>query len=183
MTQAIEKVAKLDIARDIAIAERNVYDNEKLDRQAAKMKISLKRKGKFSINCTSCGNQIVDGDLIRHVNKSLYIVCDSAIFAKIERKPVIKNKIKTFDGCQKREKVHGLQCGHNWGSIIIYKECEFVTLSQYNITFFDRQTKKPVICKKWADLVFFIPELSTDDLYQYNEKVKQFRMTTENSSR
>ena len=168
MTQAIEKVAKLDIARDIAIAERNVYEYEELDRQAAKMKISRKREGIFFIKCGVCGKEIVDGALIRHVNKKLYIVSDKAIFEKIERKPVIKKKIKTFDGCQKREKVHGLLCGHNWGSIIIYKECEFVSLSQDYITFFDRQTMKAVICKKWADLVFVIPELSTDDFYQYN---------------
>ena len=168
MTQAIEKVAKLDIARDIAIAERNVYDYEELNRQTAKMKISRQREGKFSIKCKMCGNEIVDGALIRHVNKRLYIVCDKAIFAKIERKPVAKKKMRTFDGCQKREKVHGLHCGHNWGSIVIYQECEFVSLSQDYITFFDRQTLKPVICKKWADLEFVIPELSNDDLYQYN---------------
>ena len=168
MTQAIEKVAKLDIARDIAIAERIVYDYEELDRQAAKRKISRQIKGIFSINCKMCGKEIVDGALIRHVNKRLYIVCDKAIFAKIERKPVAKKKMRIFDGCQKCEKVHGLQCGHNWGSIVKYQDCEFVSLSQDYITFFDRQTMKPVICKKWSDLEFVIPELSNEDLYKYN---------------
>lgn len=168
MTQAIEKVAKLDIQRDIAIAERNIYEYEELERQTTKLKISRQRYGIFSINCKICGKEIVDGALIRHVNKKLYIVCDKAIFDKIERKPITLKKIKTFDGCQKREKVHGLKCGHNWGSIVIYKTCEFVSLSQDYITFFDRQTNKVVICKKWADLVFVIPELSDDDLYQYN---------------
>ena len=168
MTQAIEKVAKLDIARDIAIAERNVYDYEELDRQTAKMKISRQIKGIFSINCKMCGKEIVDGALIRHVNKKLYIVCDKAIFAKIERKSVVKKKMRTFDGCQKRERVLGLKCGHNWGSIVIYQKCEFVSLSQDYISFLDRQTMEFVICKKWADLVFVIPELSNDDLYQYN---------------
>lgn len=72
MTQAIEKVAKLDIARDIAIAERNVYDYEELDRQTAKMKISRQREGKFSINCNKCGEEIVDGALIRHINNTLF---------------------------------------------------------------------------------------------------------------
>jgi hypothetical protein len=168
MTQAIEKVAKLDIARDIAIAERNVYDYEELNRQTAKMKISRQREGKFSIKCKMCGNEIVDGALIRHINNTLYIVCDKAIFAKIERKPATMKKMRTFDGCQIREKVLGLQCGHNWGSIVIYQECEFVSLSQYYINFFDRQTLKPVICKKWSDLEFVIPELSNEDLYKYN---------------
>ena len=168
MTQAIEKVAKLEIARDIAIAERNIYESEELERQETKLKISSQRKGLFSIKCKGCKREIVDGAFIRHVNKKLYIVCDKAIFEKIERKPATKKNIKTFDGCQKREKVHGLQCGDNWGSIVIYKECEFVSLSQDYITFFDRQTMKAVICKKWADLVFFIPELSNDDFYQYN---------------
>ena len=168
MTQAIEKVSKLDIARDIAIADRNVYEYEELERQTAKMKISRQRKGIFSINCKYCGTEIVDGGLIRHVNKKLYIVCDKAIFAKIERKPVSKKNMKKFDGCQKLEKALGLQCGHNWGSIVIYQECEFVSLSQDYITFFDRQTKEHVVCKKWADLEFVIPELSNDDLFQYN---------------
>jgi hypothetical protein len=115
-----------------------------------------------------CGNEIVDGALIRHINNTLYIVCDKAIFAKIERKPVTMKKMRTFDGCQIREKVLGLQCGHNWGSIVIYQECEFVSLSQYYINFLDRQTMKPVICKKWSDLEFVIPELSNEDLYKYN---------------
>lgn len=168
MTQAIERVAKLDIERDIAIAEKRIYEYEEMERQTAQLKISRQIQGIFSINCKICGVEIVDGALIRHVNKRLYIVCDKAIFARIERKDITKKKIKTFDGCQKREKVHGLLCGHNWGSIIIYKECEFVSLSQDYITFFDRQTMKAVICKKWADLVFVIPEFSNDDLYQYN---------------
>jgi hypothetical protein len=55
MTQAIEKVAKLDIARDIAIAERNVYDYEELNRQTAKMKISRKERENFPLNAKCVG--------------------------------------------------------------------------------------------------------------------------------
>ncbi|VDI64067.1 interferon-induced helicase C domain-containing protein 1 [Mytilus galloprovincialis] len=169
MTQAIDEVSKLNITRDIAIAEKLIYEKEESERRKQQMKMSKKRNGVFSVKCKYCGVLITDDNLLRHVNEKMFIVCDNTILTRIRRVPFPKKKQTEFDGCKKLDKVFGLQCQHRWGSIIIYKECEFVALSQDYIKVFDPQTDSFIDCEKWCDLPFKIQELTNDDFINYNK--------------
>lgn len=168
MTQAIDEVSKLYITRDIAIAEKMVYDIEEIERRSANMKLGQKRRGLFTINCKYCGVVITDGDLMRQVNEKLFLVCDRSMLARVDRRQIPKKKQREFDGCKKLGKAYGLECGHNWGSIIIYKECEFVALSQDYVKIFDRQADSFINGEKWYDLKFKIEEISDEDFMNYN---------------
>ncbi|XP_063444871.1 antiviral innate immune response receptor RIG-I-like [Mytilus trossulus] len=168
MTQAIDEVSKLNITRDIAIAEKKIYEIEEIERRTANMKLNKKRKGLFTINCKYCGVVIIDGDSMRQVNEKLFLVCDRSMLARVDRRQIPKKKQREFDGCKKLGKAFGLECGHNWGSIVIYNECEFVALSQDYIKIFDCQADSFINCEKWYDLKFRIEEISDEDFMNYN---------------
>ncbi|VDI82244.1 endoribonuclease Dicer [Mytilus galloprovincialis] len=171
MGHAIEEVSKLNIARDIAIAEKNIYEMEELERETARIKISQKTTGLFTVNCKYCGVVITDGGLMRHVNERMFFVCDNTMLARVDKRPIAKKKQKEFDGFKKQGKAYGIECRHNWGSIIIYKEREFVALSQDYIQIFDCEAGKFINCKKWCDLKFKIEAMSNDDFMSYNTQL------------
>lgn len=168
MTQAIDEISKLNITRDIAVAEKMIYEIEEIERRTANMKLNQKRKGLFTINCKYCGVVITDGDSMRQVNEKLFLVCDKSILARVDRRQIPKKKQREFDGIKKLGKAYGLECGHNWGSIVIYNECEFVALSQDYIKIFDCQADSFINCEKWYDLKFKIEEISDEDFMNYN---------------
>ncbi|CAC5397214.1 DDX58 [Mytilus coruscus] len=171
MVQAIQEVSLLNIARDITIAEKNIYETEEIERRTERIKTSEKQIGLFSVNCKYCGVIITDGNRMRTVNERMFFVCDKTILGRVDKRSIAKKKQREFDGCKKQGKAYGLECGHNWGSIIIYKECDFVALSQDYIKIFDRQSNKFIDCDKWCDLKFKIEEMSDDDFISYNTQI------------
>ncbi|XP_063446937.1 antiviral innate immune response receptor RIG-I-like [Mytilus trossulus] len=168
MTQAIDQVSKLNMTKDIAIAEKMVYEIEEIERKRANMRLNQKIKGLFTINCKYCGVFITDGDSMRQVNEKLFLVCDRSMLARVDMRQIPKKKQREFDGIKKLGKAYGLECGHNWGSIVIYNECEFVALSQHYMKIFDRQADSFINCEKWNDLKFKIEEISDEDFMNYN---------------
>lgn len=166
MAQALEEISNQNIAKDIAIAEKNIFETEQIERLAVKLK---KKKGYFSVHCKYCGVVITDGNLMRHVNKKFYFVCDKQVLARVDRRPISTWKQTTIDGFQKLEKAYGLECRHHWGSILMYKASEFLALAQNDVKIFDRQTGKFIDCRKWSDLVFNIEQMSDDDLESYKK--------------
>ncbi|CAC5418804.1 DDX58 [Mytilus coruscus] len=166
MAQAIEEISKLNIVSDIAIAEKSIFETEEIERMAAKNK---KRKGLFSVHCKYCGVVITDGNLMRHVNKKWYIVCDKEVLTRVDRITIPTKKQKEFDGFRMLEKAYGSECGHNWDSIFMYKESEFIALAQDYVKIFDRQAGKFIDCRKWSNLVFKIKHMSDDDLQNYKK--------------
>ncbi|OPL33771.1 hypothetical protein AM593_07594, partial [Mytilus galloprovincialis] len=101
MSQAIEDVSKRNITRDIAIAEKTVYEIEEIERKSANMKLAQKRKGLFTINCKYCGIVITDGDSMRQLNEKLFFVCDRSMLARVNKRQIPKKKQREFDGCRK----------------------------------------------------------------------------------
>ncbi|CAG2223445.1 DDX58 [Mytilus edulis] len=152
MTQAIDEVSKLNITRDIAVAEKMIYEIEEIERRTANMKLNQKERG-FLLSIV---NTVA-------LSLPMAIQCD-----KVDRRQIPKKKQREFDGIKKLGKAYGLECGHNWGSIVIYNECEFVALSQDYIKIFDRQADSFINCEKWYDLKFKIEEISDDDFMNYN---------------
>lgn len=169
MKQAIESVTEQDLIRQITLAERCVYDTEEAERKMKKMKISKKKRGEFTIKCKCCGLLIIKGDLVRHIKNKHYIICCKDILERITRKTT-ERKEKKFDGVQKQDKVYG-ECQHNWGSILIFRKLEFVSLSQDYIKFFDVKKDEFLDCKKWSDLTFMINEISENDITEYDDTV------------
>ncbi|VDI63527.1 interferon-induced helicase C domain-containing protein 1, partial [Mytilus galloprovincialis] len=144
MGHAIEEISKLNIATAITIAEKHIYEMEELERRTARLKISQKTSGLFTVNCKYCGVVITDGGLMRHVNERMFFVCDNTMLARVDKRPIAKKKQKEFDGFKKQGKAYGIECNHNWGSIIIYKERAFVALSQDYIQIFDCKIQNAV---------------------------------------
>lgn len=123
------------------------------------------------VNCRDCGIVITDGNLMQHVNDKMFFVCDNTMLARVDKRPIAKKKQKEFDGFKKQGKAYGIECRHNWGSIIIYKEREFVALSQDYIQIFDCEAGKFINCEKWCDLKFKIEAMSNDDFMSYNTQI------------
>jgi hypothetical protein len=169
MKQAIKSVIEQDLVRQVTLTERHVYDTEEAERKMMKMKISKKKRGKFTINCRCCGLEIIEGDLVRHIKGKHYIICCKDILARITRQTT-ETKKKKFDGVQKQDKVYG-ECQHNWGSILIFHKLEFVSLSQDYIKFFDVKRDEFLDCRKWSDLTFMIDEISENDITEYDDIV------------
>ncbi|CAC5377971.1 IFIH1 [Mytilus coruscus] len=170
MELAINEVLKEDVRLKIAISERNIYQMEEQERQRLKTNSNSEKKGKFYINCALCGKFIVDGQYIRRIKKAHCIICDVEIFDKIDRRPTKKSQ--TFDAIKKTDKVFGFLCGHNWGSILIYQECEFVSLSQDYMTIVNKETGEPLRFKKWSEvhMEFPLDDITDNELIEYRSK-------------
>jgi hypothetical protein len=165
MKKAIEHVVDLDLSRHIAVAEKSLYDEEEKDRKLAEMRLNGKGEGWFSINCRFCGFFITDGKFLRHINRKSYIVYDKTIFGKIERIPT--KRVEKFDAIKKIEKAFGSECGHRWGSILVYRDCKLLALSQDCINIFDAFSRNIVKCKKWSEFPYEIDELSDYEFSEY----------------
>lgn len=163
MKQAMEELSTGNTT-DIFLAERHLYEVEEIKRMATK-----NRKGKvcFSIHCKLCGVVITDGNRMRHVNRKWYIVCDKIVLKNVDRSPIPKKKQKKIDDVKKIGKAYGLECGHKWGSIVVYNATEFLALTLDNVKIFDRQVDKFVDCRIWNDLQFKIELMSYDDFHNY----------------
>ena len=168
MLRAVDELSSSDLSRDLALAEKNVYQMEDMERSMAKSKMSDKQRGLFVIYCKKCSEIIADGSVMRHVNNKMYLVCDKLMLNKVKEVDLPQKKQKKFDGFLKQGKAYGLVCGHNWGTIMIYQECKFVVLSQDYIKIFDKQLNGFLNCEKWCDLKFEIDSISHEDIMQYN---------------
>ncbi|XP_076079276.1 interferon-induced helicase C domain-containing protein 1-like [Mytilus galloprovincialis] len=170
MELAIKEVLKEDVKQEIATSERNIYEMEEQTRQRLKTNHNSEKKGKFYINCAKCGKFIVDGQYIRRIKKAHCIICDKEIFDKIDRRQTKKSQ--TFAEIKKTDKVFGLTCGHNWGSILIYQECAFVSLSQDYMTIVDKETREPLCFRKWSDVHMEYPldDITDTELIEYRSK-------------
>lgn len=171
MDSAMQDVLKEDVRQYIEMSERIIYQREEQERQQLKTNYNSEKKGQFYINCASCGKFIVDGQYIRRIKKTHVIVCDKEIFGKITRKT---RNPRPIDIIKITDKVHGcFPCGHDWGSIFIYKDCEFVSLSQDNKTIVNKETKEPLPFKKWSDvhMEFPLDDITDNELIEYQSKL------------
>ena len=166
MKLAIEKVMNFDLTGHIAIAEKSLYQSEVTNRWLEKMKSDGQRKGNFSVHCKFCGKHVTDGQYMRHIKKKNYVTFDPNIFTRVKRVPA---RLKKFDTIKRTEKVSGRICGHDWGSILVYEECDFVALSKNNVNFFENFTKSLLKFKKWSEFPFAIDELSDDEIMKYSD--------------
>lgn len=170
MELAIEDVLTEDVRQKIATSERNIYEMEEQTRQRLKTNHNSEKKGKFYIKCALCGTFIVDGQYVRRIKKKHCIVCDKEIFRKIERRR--RNTSDPYDVVEKTDKVYGFACGHNWGSILIYQECEFVSLSQKYMAIVNKETGAPKRFKKWSEvhIEFPLDDITDTELIEYRSK-------------
>lgn len=139
-------------------------------RQRLKTNSNSEKKGKFYIICKLCGKFIVDGQYIRRIKKAHSIICDKEIFGKIDGRQTKKSQ--TFDDVRKTDKIFGLSCGHNWGSILIYQNCKFVSLSQDYMTIVNKETSEPLRFKKWSEvhMEFPLDDITDNELIEYRSK-------------
>ncbi|CAG2239877.1 DDX58 [Mytilus edulis] len=93
LIKAIEEISKGNNTRDIFIAERQIYEIEEKERMVTK---NRKEKVCFSVHCKVCGVVITDGNLMRHVNREWYIVCDKIVLKNVEKgvQYLIRNRKK-----------------------------------------------------------------------------------------
>jgi hypothetical protein len=84
---------------------------------------------------------------------------------KIKRIPT--KRVEKFDAIKKIEKAYGSECGHHWGSILVYQDCKLLALSQDCINIFDAFSHNIVKCKKWSEFPYQIDELSDYELSEY----------------
>ncbi|XP_071130636.1 antiviral innate immune response receptor RIG-I-like [Mytilus edulis] len=166
MMKAIKDVCELDI--DIANAEKDVYQMEEMERNSKIMKKKQRRQALFRVHCRYCGVLITQNTFMRHINEKFFVVCDKGILQRVDQRELPKKQRKMiFDGFHKRFKAFGLECGHDWGSIFIYKECEILALSQAGTKVFDIGNDKFIDCRKWNDLPFTIDEMTDEDIELY----------------
>ncbi|XP_052070218.1 antiviral innate immune response receptor RIG-I-like isoform X5 [Mytilus californianus] len=165
MTKAIKEVCELDI--DISNAEKDIYQMEEMDRNSKILKKKQRRQALFRVHCKYCGVFMTHGTFMRHINEKFFVVCDKGILRRVEQRELPKKKMRIIDGCQKRFKAFGLECGHDWGSIFIYQECELLVLSQEGTKVFDIENNKFTDCRRWNDLPFTIDEMSDEDIELY----------------
>lgn len=151
----------------VAALERKLNEMEEHTRQHLTTSSHSKRECQFYINCALCGKFIVDGKYIRRIKKAFSIICDKEIFYKIDRRKTKKSQ--TFDEIKKTEKVFGFSCGHNWGSILIYQECKFVSLSQDYMRIVNKETGNVQPFKKWSDvhMEFPLDDITDNELMEY----------------
>ncbi|XP_052070238.1 antiviral innate immune response receptor RIG-I-like [Mytilus californianus] len=165
MTKAIEEFCQFDI--DISTAEQDIYQREEIERNSKTLKIKQRRPALYSVHCKYCGFLITHGNFMRHVNEKFYIVLDKEVLRRVDQKELPKKRKRIIDGWDKRCKAHGLECGHDWGSIFIYQECEILALSQENTKVFDIGNDKFIDCRRWNDIPFTIDEMSDVDMDLY----------------
>ncbi|CAC5414135.1 DDX58 [Mytilus coruscus] len=165
MKTAIDQVIDLDLTANIAIAEQGIYASEIQERLLRQRQEDSKTIGAFTVNCKRCGKPVTDGDFIRHINRNHYIVYDKTIFSRIKCEPF--EKVKQFDKIKKTQSVDGKSCGHSWGVILVYKECEFLAIAKAKVNFFDKYSKKMVEFKKWAEFPYRIDEVTDEEVQHY----------------
>lgn len=168
MMQAIEEFCQSDI--DISTAEEDVYQREEIYRNSKTLKIKQRRPAVYTVHCKYCGFLITYGNFMRHVSEKFYIVLDKEVLRRLDQKELLTKKKRIIDGWDKRCKAHGLECGHDWGSIFIYKECEILALSQAGTKVFDIGNDKFTDCRKWNDLPFAIDEMTDEDIELYKSQ-------------
>ncbi|CAG2233525.1 IFIH1 [Mytilus edulis] len=165
MKNAIEQVIELDLTAHIAIAERGIYASEVQGRLLQQRQADSKTIGAFTVNCKFCGKPVADGQFIRNIKRKHTIIFDKTILTRIRREPF--KKITKFDTIKKTERVFGNICGHNWGVILVYQQCDFVAISKDKVNFFDKFSKDLVKFKKWPEFPYRIDEVSDEEVQRY----------------
>ncbi|CAC5409074.1 DDX58 [Mytilus coruscus] len=155
----------------LQMREKDIYQMEEMDRNSKILKKKQRRQALFRVHCKYCGVLITHGTFMRHINEKFFVVCDKGILSRVEQRELPKKKMRIIDGCHKRFKAFGLECGHDWGSIFIYQECELLVLSQEGTKVFDIGNNKFTDCRKWNDLPFTIDEMSDEDIVSYKSQL------------
>jgi hypothetical protein len=61
-------------------------------------------------------------------------------------------------------------CGHEWGRILIYSDCEFIGLAQKRIKIFNVEKKTFLNIRKWQEVKFKINELTDEEVAEYKSQ-------------
>ena len=61
-------------------------------------------------------------------------------------------------------------CGHEWGHILIYSDCEFICLAQKRIKIFNVEKKTFLNISKWQEVKFKINELTDEEVTEYKSQ-------------
>ncbi|CAG2188946.1 unnamed protein product [Mytilus edulis] len=146
-------------------AERGIYASEVQGRLLQQRQADSKTIGAFTVNCKFCGKPVADGQFIRNIKRKHTIIFDKTILTRIRREPF--KKITKFDTIKKTERVFGNICGHNWGVILVYQQCDFVAISKDKVNFFDKFSKDLVKFKKWPEFPYRIDDVSDEEVQRY----------------
>ncbi|CAC5370896.1 DDX58 [Mytilus coruscus] len=166
MERAVDAVLAMtehEIREKINKSEQLLFQSEEVERKKALESSKNKVVAKFKVNCRKCSKDIVEGHNLRILKGSLHVVFDNSIFGRITRKPIkhiVTEDIKLTD------KVFG-ECGHEWGHINVYNDCELVVLAQKYIKVYNVAKQVPINIKKWKDVPYKIESVDNDDILAF----------------
>lgn len=136
MEKAIQSVRGMDehyIEEKIIRGQKLLYLSEEVARKNARDTINNKIAELFKVHCRKCPKEIVDGNNLKILKDAHHVVFDHSIFNRITRQ---HKEHKSYDNIELTDKVLG-ECGHEWGRIHVYKDCELVVLAQKSIKVYD----------------------------------------------
>ncbi|XP_063405227.1 ATP-dependent RNA helicase DHX58-like isoform X2 [Mytilus trossulus] len=172
----VERMVLMEKAVDAVLAMKENDIREKIDEgkqllfkaeEAERMKALEISKNKiveqFKVSCRKCSKNIVEGHNLKILKGSLHVVFDNSIFGRISRKPI---KHVVTEDIQLTDRVFG-ECGHEWGHLNVYNDCELVVLGQKYIKVFNVAKQVAVNVKKWKDVPYKIDTIDDDDILAF----------------
>ncbi|VDI14638.1 ATP-dependent RNA helicase DDX58 [Mytilus galloprovincialis] len=166
MKRAVDAVIAMnehEIREKIDKGKQLLFQSEEVERKKALESSKNKVVEQFKVTCRKCSKDIVKGQNLRILKGSLHVVFDNSIFGRIKREPIkhiVTEDIKLTD------KVIG-DCGHEWGHLNVYNECELVVLAQKSIKVFNVAKQVSVNVKKWKDVPYKIDTVDDDDILAF----------------
>ncbi|XP_052088244.1 ATP-dependent RNA helicase DHX58-like [Mytilus californianus] len=160
---AVIAMTEHEVREKINRGEQLLFQSEDVERKKALETRKHKVVAQFKVNCRKCSKEIVDGHNLRILKSSLHVVFDNSIYGRITRKPithVVTEDIKLTD------KVSG-ECGHEWGHINLYNDCELVVLAQKHIKVYNVAKQGFINIKKWKDVPYKIETVDDDDILAF----------------
>lgn len=169
MERAVEEILRKEeseIRELIHKKEEQLYKCEESERRKSVKSQQDKIEGEFEVSCRKCDKTIVPGHKIRILKGQHHLIFDHSVLNTIRRK---KMKEVPLDDFKLADKVFGA-CGHEWGHILIYNDCEFICLAQKRIKIFDVEKETPLNISKWQEVKFKIKHLTDEDVTEYKSQ-------------
>lgn len=169
MERAVEEMLKKEgneIKELIHRAEEKLYKYEEIKRRTCVESKQDKIEAEFEVICRKCDQTIVPGHKIRILKGQHHLIFDLSVSQTIIRTEMKEVPVDDF---KLTEKVFG-PCGHEWGRILIYNDCEFICLAQKRIKIFDVEKKKILVISKWQEVKFKIKQLTDEDVTEYKSQ-------------
>jgi hypothetical protein len=169
MERAVEEILRKEdseIRELIHKKEEQLYKCEESEQRKSIESKQDKIEGEFEVNCRKCDKTIVPGHKIRILKGQHHLIIDLSVLKTIRRKEM-KNVL--LDDFKLTDRVLGA-CGHEWGHILIYSDCEFICLAQKRIKIFNVEKKTFLNISKWQEVKFKINELTDEEVTEYKSQ-------------